>query len=387
MSILSDRVKACVIGDMDLVRPLALAGIKSVVIAPPGNPVFFSRFVLKDLSWEDPWDDTDAYAEQRIAALMRFGATQAEPPVLYYQGDVDLLLVSRYRNQLAQYFRFVLAESELVEDLVNKARFQERAERLNLPVPATRLIHPSSDPSKQIDLRFPVVIKPLGRRNDWKSIGGSYKALLVETTDRLRELWPALGASGIDVLVQEAIPGPESCIESYHVYVDQLGITVAEFAGRKIRTQPATCGHSTALETIDARDVIALGRGIVSKLDLRGVAKLDFKRGPEGTLHLLEINPRFSLWHHLGAVAGVNIPALVYGDLVGLPRPLGSSVRAGIRWCAPFPDFSAARACGMPVRTWLLWALQCEAKSGVAWDDPMPILREIIKKMHHLWAR
>src|SRR5215470_19812901 len=40
---------------------------------------------------------------------------------------------------------------------------------------------------------------------------------------------------------------------------------------------------------------------------LTGVAKPDFKRAPDGRLLLLEINPRFNLWHHLGAVAGVNL--------------------------------------------------------------------------------
>ena len=54
---------------------------------------------------------------------------------------------------------------------------------------------------------------------------------------------------------------------------------------------------------------------------LTGVAKLDFKRDRSGKLHLFEINPRFTLWHHAAAIAGVNIPALVYADLTGAPWP------------------------------------------------------------------
>jgi D-aspartate ligase len=133
-------------------------------------------------------------------------------------------------------------------------------------------------------------------------------------------------------------------------------------------------GHSTALEVTDAADVKTLGRILVERLGLSGVAKFDFKRGPDGTLHLLEVNPRFNLWHHLGAMAGVNIPALVYGDLIGLPRPASVRARAGSRWCRVWEDLRAARAHGMPLLTWLPWALGCEAKSVVAWDDPMPLL-------------
>lgn len=187
-------------------------------------------------------------------------------------------------------------------------------------------------------------------------------------------MWPSLAAGGMDLVAQELIPGPENRIESYHVYVDRGGGIAGEFTGRKIRTYPASCGHSTALEITDAADVTELGRGLIERLDLRGVAKFDFKRGPDGRLHLLEVNPRFNLWHHLGAVAGVNLPALVYADLAGLPRPAVARPRAGTRWCS-IRDLAAARAAGIPLTTWLPWALGCEAKSAIAWDDPMPFLR------------
>ena len=55
-----------------------------------------------------------------------------------------------------------------------------------------------------------------------------------------------------------------------------------------------------------------LGRTLVQRLGLRGVAKFDFKRAADGRLFLLEVNPRFNLWHHPGALAGVNLPALVF---------------------------------------------------------------------------
>ncbi|MGO4573225.1 carboxylate--amine ligase [Microvirga sp. 2TAF3] len=364
-------------GDIDLVRALGLAGISSVVAAPPGDPAFYSRHTRKELSWVD----TEAGAEDRIDTLMRFGASQPEPPVLFYQSDWQLLLVSRYRERLAEIFRFVIADPDLVEDLVDKARFQELAQRLNLPVPAARRIRPSDDNTNEIDLRFPIIIKPVQDRSSWESIGAQHKALLIETKDAFKELWPRLTAVSLDLLIQEAIPGPESRIESYHVYIDQTGTTVAEFTGRKIRTLPVDCGHSTALEITDALDVRALGREIAQRLNLRGVAKLDFKRGPEGMLHLLEINPRFNLWHHLGAVAGVNLPALVYADLVGLPRSTNLVARAGTRWGKLLPDARAARASGVPITSWMSWALRCEAKSAMSWDDPMPFLREVMTRV------
>jgi predicted ATP-grasp superfamily ATP-dependent carboligase len=307
---------------------------------------------------------------------------QPERPVLFYQADRELLLVSRYRKRLAQAFRFVIAEASLVEDLVNKARFRELAKRLNLPVPASRRINARHVSAGDIDLRHPLIIKPAQDedREPFRSIAAACKALLIETPEILRELWPLLAEADLNLLFQEAIPGPESRIESYHAYVGELGI-VAEFTGRKIRTLPVTCGHSTALETTDALEVRSLGRQIVQTLGLRGVSKLDFKRAPDGKLYLLEINPRFNLWHHLGAVAGVNLPALVYADLLGLQRSSDLTARAGVRWVKLWADMHSARAFGIPAATWLFWAMRCEAKNIGSWNDPMPFLRRELARV------
>lgn len=361
-------------GDMDLVRPLGLAGVRCAVVTGPGSPALYSRFTHAALHWGEFWEGGEALVER----LMRFAARQPEPPVLFYQEDSQLLLVSRHRERLARAFRFVVPEAELVEDLVDKGRFHALAERVGLPVPATRRVRPAAQEPVPGDLglRFPVIVKPLTRDHTWSATGGAGKALLADTPAALRALWPRLAAADMDLLVQEMIPGPETRIESYHVYVDERGEIAGEFTGRKIRTFPLSLGHSTALTISDAADVAELGRSLVRRLGLRGVAKFDFKRGPDGRLHLLEVNPRFNLWHHLGAVAGVNLPALVYADLLGLPRPATARrARAGACWCKPAQDRLAARESGLSLPAWLAWAFRCEANAALSWDDPMPWLR------------
>ena len=206
--------------------------------------------------------------------------------------------------------------------------------------------HPATPEPTELGLDFPIVIKPLTRLHRWNETFGLRKALAAENPDALRRLWPQLLALDIDLLAQQLIPGAEAQIESYHCYVDAGGDIAGEFTGRKIRTYPVVYGHTTALEITDAADVRRQGRDAVERLGLTGVAKLDFKRDRAGELHLLEINPRFTLWHHAGALAGVNIPALVYADLTATPRPAVARVKAGVRWCRVWKD-SAGRA---PIR-------------------------------------
>jgi len=380
---LSDRPLAFVIGDMDLVRPLGLAGIRSVVLAPSGASVRYSRFTCAVLDWADPVKQPDELVE----TLARFGASQSQPPVLFYEGDGDALLVSRYRERLARTFRFVAAEPALVEDLLDKGRFQILAERLHLPVPQTRRLSPDQGAAlENVNLDFPLIVKPLTRcAEGWMPIAGSAKALQLNRPEELRALWQRMAAAGVDAVAQELVPGPETCIESYHTYVDDQGEIVGEFTGRKIRTYPVEYGQSTALVITDCPEVATLGRELTRRLSLRGVAKFDFKRGPDGKLRLLEINPRFNLWHHPGALAGVNLPALVYGDLAGLPRPCVPRARSGVRWCRLQDDRRAAREWHVPLHKWLPWALACEAKSAVAWDDPMPLVRRLLRQVS--WLR
>jgi D-aspartate ligase len=363
----------CVLGEIDLVRALWLAGIPSAVAASADEPARYSRHTAMVLERVDPWLRPEAAAD----SLLDFAGTQRESPALFYDADWDLLVVSRLRERLRTGFRFVVPDAELVEDLVDKARFQALAERRDLPVPKAVRIGKDDDPRDELGLRFPVVIKPLTRHQaSWEPLARS-KVAEADDAATLRALREQLAASGLDAIVQEAVPGPETAIESYHVYVDGDGEIAGEFTGRKLRTWPSRYGYSTALEITDTASVREVGRELVEKLDFRGVAKFDFKRDPGGALKLLEVNPRFNLWHHPGALAGVNIPAIVHADLTGRRRPPVARTRPGVRWCSLAHDLQAARADGVGTLRWVRWAFACEAKSGFAWDDPLPLPRAL----------
>lgn len=359
---------ACVFGDLNLVRPLAQAGIACAVPSNRGA-VRYSRQVrqLIDLQGADA-------PEEVVRRLLDFGSGQPEPPVLYYQADADLLMVSRHRSLLGEHFRFLIPESELVEDLTDKIRWSDLAERLELPVPATIPLNLEADTA---NLPFPIVVKPATHERTPK-VGESRltKAVAIRSHAQLMDRSPQLPAARGALVAQQLIEGPESNVESYHVYVDSDGRIAGEFTGRKIRTLPRHFGTTTALEVVDRPDVRQLGREVVQRLGLLGVAKLDFKRGPDGRLWLLEVNARFSLWNHAGAAAGVNIPALVWADLAARPRPRAGLRRRRTTWWH-FYDLRARRAWGLSLVAGIRFALSAQTRSGLAWDDPLPILRGV----------
>lgn len=352
-----------------MVAPVALAGIHCSIVTPPGDPAAWSRRA-RSIGWADP----EATPDRLLDLLLEHGHEQSDKPVLFYQSDSFAHFVGKYRQELASAYRILIPDQALLEDLLDKLRFRSLADRLGLPVPASRVFDPRKERIDEEQWAGPLLIKPSGRDARWTALEPAGKAIRVDTAAELRTRLPRLEEYGRPVLLQEVIPGPETRIESYHCYVDQRGERGAEFTGIKIRTLPVSFGRTTAAMITDIEDVKQLGRDIVRRLGLRGVAKLDFKRDPNGRLWLLEVNPRYTLWLHPAARAGVNIPAMVWADLVGRPRPAGTPVRTNVSWCSSW-DLQASRRWGVPLGEWFAWTLRCEARSMMSLSDPLPMLR------------
>ncbi|MFE3453690.1 ATP-grasp domain-containing protein [Nonomuraea sp. NPDC059194] len=364
---------AIVFGHIELVRPLALEGIRCAVMTPRRDPTRLSRHVRTLGDWDTSRPD---WERRTIDLLIRYAKRLRDRPPVFYEWDEHLLFLSRNREELEPYLRIPLHAHELNVALTDKRAFCDLAAELDLPVPATRFVEPSAEPLADLsDLGYPLIIKPHQRLDSqWIPIGGWKKALRVDTAQDMAELWPRLAEAGGKYLAQQYVPGEETSVESYHVYVDGQGEVVADFTDRKIRTRPRLQGHTTALRVSNLPDLTALGREMVRKLGLRGgVAKFDMKRDVDGRLYLMEVNPRFNLVHHPGARAGVNLPALVYADLLGLPRPKAGPPRYGTTWVAP-GDLAAAREWEEPLTRWFPFALRSAAKGYWRWDDPMPFL-------------
>lgn len=374
-------------GGVEILRSLAMVGVSAGVVAPARDPAHCSRHAQSVLTWDWSPDRNDAALASRLVA---FGRQQAEPPVLIYGTEQSMLFVSRQRDLLANGFRFVVPDPALVEAVHDKVQFARLADAVPLPVPRTLVLDPDQpDPPEECaQLNFPLIVKPTTRDESWESgLGVESKALRVESMQQMGELWPRLQKLSKPPLAQEYIVGPESAIVSYHVYMDDRGGIAGEFTGRKIRTVPAEYGFTSSLSITDDAAVTEAGREVCRKLDLRGVAKLDFKYGPDGRLHLLEINARFSLWAHAGARAGVNLPALVYADLTGRPRPAETASRAGTHWVHP-KDLHAARSAGMSTAAWLRWVWRQKPVLAMwRWNDPLPFLNLVAGRLGNKLSR
>jgi predicted ATP-grasp superfamily ATP-dependent carboligase len=380
---------ACVVGDVSLVRALGRRGIPVALATNElGSSATLSRYcheVVPLPSFVDRPHDA-------VSALVQWAETQREEPVLFYQGDHDLLAISRHRSAIRAAFRCVLPRAELVEDLVDKLRFADLAARLRLPTPHTLSLRRGDELARAIGCweRFPCVLKPatrshwFGSRVQVEAIGSNQKAVRVESREQLTGLLPLLAAHQTDFVLQEAVEGAEDRILSYHAYVRPGGELVGEFTGKKVRTAPRRYGISTYVEITEDSELRALGRDLVRRLSFSGVLKADFKKDMrDERISLLEVNPRFNLWHHPATIAGACIPELVYQDCVA-PRSARTPlrIRPGVRWMNAREDLRSydehhAQG-GLSLGRWMVEAVTADVKEDLCLIDPLPGLSELV---------
>ena len=380
---------ACVIGDISLVRALGRRGIPvAVATAEPDSSITRSRYCRAILSMLSVVDD----ARGAVSSLVAWARRQAEPPVVFYQGDHDLLALSRHRDELTPHVRCLLPPPDLVEDCVDKIRFAALAQRLSLPVPTTCVLRRGTA-SRRAALdwdRFPCVLKP-AMRTHWfgsdvvrRADGGGQKALYIGDRAELERMAAAIDEHETDFVLQDLVAGGENRVLSYHAYVRPGGEIVAEFTGRKLRTTPRRHGVSTYVEITDDPVVKGLGRMVLERLGFHGVLKMDFKQDErDGRIYLLEINPRFNLWHHPATLAGICLPELVYRDCVepGSARP-ARGVRAGVRWLSARADRRGLRehiqSGELSFARWLWQFATATVNEDFSLRDPRPGFAELL---------
>jgi D-aspartate ligase len=384
-----DRVPVLLLGGVNLVRTLGLAGIPAIVASTDrDDPVFSSRHCIGRCvlpSLEHP----DAVVDALVRIGDRLAITYGRRVPLMYGNDDYLEIVHFHRERLQRYFRFLLSDAHVAEALLEKDRFQAFAEARDLPVPRS-LEWEGDGPGTLAGTPGTVLAKPRSKA-DWyvspvrdRLFAGGAKA-------RVFASGPAAAADPVvarfrdQLTFQEYIPGDDSSLWSFHGLADDKGRVLESFVGRKLRTCPAVTGESAFIELGHDEELAALGRGIAERLPLQGPFKMDFKKDAvTGRWHLLEINSRCSLWHYLAANNGVNLMRTAYEYLLDGSLPQSpAAYSTEYRWLSLALDYRAFRELNargeLGAVRWLSSILfSRNVYNFFAWSDPGPWLR--------LWA-
>lgn len=370
---------------LSAVRSLGRHGIPVIGMDfNPGHAGFGSRFGTPKRC-----PHPDHQPEELLAFLLDEGRRLEQPGILLPASDAFVLFASRYRDPLSRYFRFNLPAPTIIEACVDKRLQYELAERAGCRVPRTFHVASWQEVERIRDrVRYPAFIKPCVSHL-WAErfpVKGFHVRTHEEMMARFGEILP----SGLKVLVQELIPGPESNICEVYAYFDRQSQPRASFTLRKIRQNPPEFGVGSMVESLEHPALLEAGLTFLRNIGYQGIASIEFKEDErDGSIQLIELNPRIGQQTILATDCGVNLPLTYYHDLLGLPLEAPKTFQTGRRWMdaqRDFKSFLAYQKRGeLDLKAWLRSCASVRSFSKFAWDDPGPFWH-VSKRLLTKWA-
>ncbi|MBE1709340.1 ATP-grasp domain-containing protein [Mesorhizobium japonicum] len=295
----------------------------------------FSRYAQRTMTWPGPDDGGAVAFLLDLAEVHGLGGF-----LLIAGGDPEVRFVSQSIDQLSAAFDVVLPPWQQLKWVCEKPLLYRRAGELGLAVPLTYEIS-SLEQAEAAELRFPVILKPnMGGRSRFaraKAVLASDKAAFSTAYT-----WAAEEIGSDNVVVQEMIPGGGEGQFSYAALWNE-GAPVAEFTARRTRQYPVDFGYtSTFVEVVDETQLIDAARRLLGSIAHHGLVEVEFKRDArDGSMKVLDVNPRPWTWFGLGAAAGVDLGAMLWAIKSG-QTVRTASARPNTSWMYLVRDMVAA---------------------------------------------
>ncbi len=362
---------------LGIARSLGRRGIPVYILDDQYCVSSFSKYVTKVVRVESILDE-----RKTVDAVLELGQRyNLRDWILYPTRDENVAAFSRYRAELAKFFRVTTGEWESIEWAWDKKKTYELADSLDIPCPKT--FNPKSKEELQaLFPRLPLAIKPAVKENFFYATGD--KAWRADTPEQLTSLYERASKQikPEEILIQEIIPGDGGEQYSYCAFV-RNGVPCCILTARRARQHPREFGRAaTYVETVEVPEIEELSERFLKAIVYHGVVEIEYKRDPrDGKYKLLDVNARTWGFHSIGAVSGVDFPYLVYADQMGLPI---EPVRAtpGVGWLRMISDiptaisdfFHGSLSLGMYMKS--LRATRVESVFNLY--DPLPSLAELV---------
>lgn len=380
-----------VLGDgitaLGALRALARARLPSYVVAQEPRMLARSRW-YRPLSWGPGGPPTPWSLADRLAT-----GAPLERAVLLPGSDDWALAVADLPPLLRGRFPASLPERETLERFVDKGRFARLLREAEVPHPRTAEV---TEPEDLRDLEWMMseggFLKPRDSSAFFRRFG--VKAFAVAGRNELRSRFQRIHDAGLQVLLQEYIPGPARAHVFLDGFVDGRGRMTGILVRRRMRMYPEDFGNSTLTESIPLKEaapaVEALQR-LFEAVGYRGIFSAEFKQDPrDGVFKLLEVNPRAWWYVDFTARCGVDVCSRAYLDALGRPVPTVPGYRVGARCIHADYDVAAYRHARLSegVGAWSWFRPWLGAHQTIlAMSDPGPALHALGRRLRHRFSR
>jgi predicted ATP-grasp superfamily ATP-dependent carboligase len=284
-----------------------------------------SKYCSETLTYPSPGQNPEAFISTVASECEQRGIS-----VIFPMTDLSTATVLRHRQQFQQ-FKLPFVEFAAFDEVTDKWRLFELAERLHVSMPKTHCVKDlSSLDSICPRLRFPAVLKP------YRSMiysNGRWIAASVQYANSVRELRETIAKyeylNQHPFLIQEYIAGEAQGIFALYDH----GRPLAFFAHCRLRENPPSGGVSVLSESIPIHpEQQRMAQAILDSVGWHGVAMVEFKVAADGTPYLMEVNGRFWGSLQLAIDAGVDFPWLLYQLASGKDLDNWNGYAIGVRW-------------------------------------------------------
>ncbi len=319
---LSNKPCAVVVGleenGLGVVRSLALQSIPSLALVGPfSNPACFSK--MTNCIHSSAWTPQGVINDLKSIARQLPGKV----PLLITK-DEPVLWISEAREELQDLYELYLPNKNTVSQLMSKPEFLKLATDEGWPVPRSwEFSHRDELLAVLHDIPFPSILKPQIKNSKFRMFC-SQKAYKVHDKNELMKIYDMVEQWEKEVIVQEWIAGGDDRIAFCLTYCNSHGRPLALFPGRKLRQWPIRYGSTMLSEPAPEKwrePIVQLTKTIWEKVGFTGIGSIEFKI-EEGSDRPILIEPtigRTDYQSELAVLNGVNIPAIAYSDLLGLP--------------------------------------------------------------------
>lgn len=336
------------VNTLGVARNLGRLGIPLFRLGADPSKILDSRYI------ESRWvsKGLDDFTDEDYLDLLNTTADKiGRRAVLFPLSDIHVLRVSSNKPGLSERYDPVAADAAIAETLVNKRRFYTSLEERGVPHPKARFPKLKNEFVAAADeIGYPVFLKP--EISPLFARKFRTKGLVAENRDELLRHLDTVEGSGIDVMVQEIIPGDAACMHGCAGV--RASSDVGTFCYRRVREYPPNFGCGSLLTSVDNFvDQTPLLK-YLEDIDYQGIFDAEYKLDPrDGVFKNIEINAR-SWWQNLHpSASGINLVKAAYDFAAGHTPELPQSYNAGITWMHLYNDYFARKDSGIGLLSWL----------------------------------
>jgi len=314
---------------------MALGVVRS--LGTMGVPVIMVHYDKKDMghvskyikhSIEAPHPETH---ESQFINVLIDCAKDYGGGVLFPVSDETVVAVARNKDALNKHFIIACPEWDIVSQYIDKKYTYELADANGVPAPKTivpQSVEDVENYSKKVD--FPCLVKPSQSHLFYAHF--KCKMFPVNNADEMISIYQQATEVGLEVMLQEIIPGDDADVVNYNAYFWD-GEPLVEFTSEHIRNAPPWWGSPRVALSNKIPEVIEPGRKILKAMGFYGYACTEFKKDTrDGVYKLMEVNGRHNLSTLLAVRCGINFPWLQYQHLVENEQPTAHDFKTGIYW-------------------------------------------------------